>query len=79
MKNMENLFLEYYSCLFKSSTCDMQAIDEILRSTNLVVSTAMRSQLDQPFVEDEITTALKQMHPHIQSLWTRWTLNALLP
>ncbi|KAH9799959.1 reverse transcriptase domain-containing protein [Citrus sinensis] len=62
-REVEKEFCDYFEGLFKSSNPSHDQLEAALASLVPKVSDEMNEELQQPFTEDEITTALAQMCP----------------
>ncbi|KAL0355188.1 UNVERIFIED_CONTAM: hypothetical protein Sradi_3965700 [Sesamum radiatum] len=60
---IKNLIQCYFADLFKSTRPSESLIRAVVGSMDARVTDAMNEDLARPFVEEEISLALKQMHP----------------
>ncbi|KAL0443901.1 UNVERIFIED_CONTAM: hypothetical protein Slati_2112800 [Sesamum latifolium] len=60
---IQQVIIQYFSSMFTSTHPTAEAIDVAVRCLEPRVTIAMNETLSQPFTSDEITYALKQIHP----------------
>ncbi|XP_062021454.1 uncharacterized protein LOC133738034 [Rosa rugosa] len=60
---LRHLMANYYTQVFHSEAVNDEAISEVFRATPMKVTAAMNNDLTMPYSDEEIKTALFQMHP----------------
>ncbi|XP_024190213.1 uncharacterized protein LOC112194201 [Rosa chinensis] len=60
---ISRILVDYYKNIFATEGCDDAALSEIFRATPMRVIPLMNLALLQPYTDEEIKTALFQMHP----------------
>ncbi|XP_024172054.1 uncharacterized protein LOC112178075 [Rosa chinensis] len=60
---IQHMILEYYEQVFRTETVNDDAISTIFRATPMKVTPYMNDELTFPYSDEEIKTALFQMHP----------------
>ncbi|KAL0405661.1 UNVERIFIED_CONTAM: putative mitochondrial protein [Sesamum latifolium] len=61
---IRSIITDYFSRVFQTSTPNANAIKSVLDVVEPRVSIAMNDSLLQPYTSDEVSNALKQMHPY---------------
>ncbi|KAL0454986.1 UNVERIFIED_CONTAM: putative mitochondrial protein [Sesamum latifolium] len=60
---VQRVILDYFRSIFVSTYPSKEALESVLSCLEARVSTTMSEALLQPFTSEEVTIALKQMHP----------------
>ncbi|KAL0455402.1 UNVERIFIED_CONTAM: hypothetical protein Slati_0879400 [Sesamum latifolium] len=61
--DIHKVILKYFGSIFESTCPTVEAMEVAIGCIKQRVTTAMNEALSQPFTSEEITLALKQMHP----------------
>ncbi|KAL0434004.1 UNVERIFIED_CONTAM: hypothetical protein Slati_2734700 [Sesamum latifolium] len=62
-EGIQQVILKYFRSMFESTHPTDEVLDAVVNCVEPWVTTAMNEALAQPFTSEEITIALKQMHP----------------
>ncbi|XP_024195708.1 uncharacterized protein LOC112198837 [Rosa chinensis] len=62
-REVQRLLLSYFSRVFSTEGCDLEALAQIIEATPVKVTPEMNSDLLKPYLEKEMKAAIFQMHP----------------
>ncbi|XP_024175552.1 uncharacterized protein LOC112181445 [Rosa chinensis] len=62
-REVQRLLLSYFSRVFSTESCDLEALAQIIEATPVKVTLEMNNDLLKPYLEKEMKAAIFQMHP----------------